>query len=481
MLGRMRPPGLAWLVIFLFPSIFVYDSNIGASADHYLAFFSAPLFLAAVGTARTLVPRWWILLAVIASGATLTKVQGAYIVVPAVGLVLAAFVRRLVARSGDVRVPGRIQRLLVGPLVALGCALLLTAPHFLKNIVYHRNPLYPFAQGLFTGSTPSFRGAGVMFDNLFAIWHSRPPSAPLARLKFGLEGMVAFSFAGNGYFRNVPYIGSLFTLSLPMFPFVGGVRRLWPGVAMAVGSLTMWAFMYRVDRNVQIFLPLMAAATAALLVRGWELGKVARVGIVALVAVQATWGADLAFSGQERIDVVPALIRSGINGQAKERFANYRRPYVELGRALPKNAVVLLHNTHQHLGIDRRLLLDWLGFQGLIDHRTFRSSLDIYRRFRELGVTHVVDVHNQHRAATMQEELLFGIFFSEYPPQRTFGSLRLLTLPSTPPPVEPPLQVMLIGIPTQRDGLYDITDLSNLHDLPPDLQFFPPPRAAIAP
>ena len=45
MLSRKDLRGL-WPVFFLFPSVFIYDQNIGGSADHLLGFFAIPMFLA---------------------------------------------------------------------------------------------------------------------------------------------------------------------------------------------------------------------------------------------------------------------------------------------------------------------------------------------------------------------------------------------------------------------------------------------------
>jgi hypothetical protein len=482
MLGRAPPPAFAWLALFLFPSIFVYDSNIGASADHYLAFFCAPLFLAAVGTARTLRGRWWLLLGIVASGAMLTKLQAAYILVPAAALVLAALLRALarsawVARNGTVGSTATARRLLLGPLAAVGCVVVLTAPHFVKNIIYHRNPFFPFAQDLFSASRPTIAGASLLVNNVLATWYLRPPAELGPRIRFALDGLVFFSFA-RGLDRGLPYIGSLFTLSLPLVPFLRRAGRIRLGAVMAVGALALWAFTYRVDRNLQTFLPLLAAVTGAVLARAWELGRAARAGVAALIAVQAVWGADLAFSGNDRLNDGMALIRSGIDGSAERRFRGYNRDLINLGRALPRDAVVLLHNTHLHLGIDRKLFLDWIGFQGLIDHRTFRTSLDIYRRFKELGVTHVVYVPNQHRTSSLQEEVLFALFFSKYPPVGNFGAWSYLPLPSSPPPVEPAPKVVLVGSYGYQDGLYQIEDLGTCNGIAPELQSFPPPRIA---
>jgi hypothetical protein len=481
MLGRARPPAFAWLVMFFFPAIFVYDSNMGGSADHFVAFFAAPLLLAVLGTARTQSARWWVVLAVVASGALLTKLQAVYLLVPAAVAVMLALARRgvMVAREHPARAAATVRRLLRGPLLALGVVVVLTAPHFVKNVVHHHNPIYPFGQDLFSGSRPTISGASVLAGNVLATWSSRPPAALGPRLKSASRAVIGFSFNGK-VGRGLPYIGSLFTLSLLLVPFLRRSGRIRQGVALAMGTLALWAFVYQVDRNLQTFLPLLAAVTGAVLARAWELGRTARVGLTVLVAVQGAWGADLAFSGKDRIGDALALIRSGMEGSAHQRFHHFGREAIDLGRALPPDAVVLLHNRHLYLGIDRKVLLDWIGFQGLIDHRTFRTLADIHERFRQLGVTHVVYTQDVHRASTLQEEVLFALFFARYPPAGSFGGLRYLPLPAAPPPVEPAPRVMLIGVSGYQDGLYEIEDLGNWHEVAPELQSFPRPRVARA-
>ena len=38
--------------------------------------------------------------------------------------------------------------------MVIAVAAAVSAPHFLKNVVYHNNPVYPLAQKVFENSTP---------------------------------------------------------------------------------------------------------------------------------------------------------------------------------------------------------------------------------------------------------------------------------------------------------------------------------------
>jgi hypothetical protein len=266
--------------------------------------------------------------------------------------------------------------------------------------------------------------AAFQIDYLFADWRWHPPVALGERLKAAVLLVFTFSFKPHYTFGDDrPLFGSLFTLSLGLLPLLPRARRLWFGAYVGAGALFAWAFTFWVDRNLQTFAPLLAAVTAAILIRAWSLGWVARVGVAALVGTQLVWGGDLYFSGSERIADALSLIKSGIDGKSKDRFHGYRRDFVALGGALPKDATVLLHNKFVMLGIDRRVLLDAEGFQGLIDYRSFTTPRDMYERLRAVGVTHVA-WRGSEAGASLQADVIYHLFTAFYAGKpRKFGSL----------------------------------------------------------
>jgi hypothetical protein len=67
----------------------------------------------------------------------------------------------------------------------------------------------------------------------------------------------------------------------------------------------------------------------------------------------------------------------------------------------------MIHNQHVSLGIDRPVILDWAGFQTIIDYRLFKTPRDLYDRLREIGVTHVVVPATGRNAATLQDDVIF--------------------------------------------------------------------------
>src|SRR5262249_11120061 len=51
----------SWCALFLFPGLFVFDSNLIAGADHVAALFAIPIFLALLRARRSLEPRYCVL------------------------------------------------------------------------------------------------------------------------------------------------------------------------------------------------------------------------------------------------------------------------------------------------------------------------------------------------------------------------------------------------------------------------------------
>jgi hypothetical protein len=433
-----RRVALAWVAFFLFPSIFVYDSSIGGAADHFVALFAAPLVLAAARALRRLDPADCALVGILGAGATMTKLQSVYMIAPIVALLACRWaqlaVRRVRAKSDALDWKG----LTLGPLVALGCFTVLACPQAIENLVWFHNPLYPFMQRTFTHSTPTMPGAALMVDNLFADWHWQAPPQLSARVWDALKLVFTFSFEPHySFIGERPYFGFLFTLLTPLVLLLPDARRIWLGLAVGMGALFMWGFTYRVDRNLQTFLPVLVAVTAAIIARAWDLGISARLGIVPLIALQVAWGADLMFSGNDRLQEGVTLLKSGMDGRAGDRFDSYRRGFRDAGAAIPKDGLAVLHSSHLTLGINRRILLDWIGYQGLIDYRSFSTPRDAYDRFAALGVTHFLVSPGSRAADTKQEEVLFDSFLSLYAKHQTdAGGLAIYQMPSEPPPHE---------------------------------------------
>ncbi|MEO6600925.1 MAG: hypothetical protein ABIQ16_13685, partial [Polyangiaceae bacterium] len=214
LLGNRSLPG-AWTMFFLFPAIFVYDNNLGGAADHICAFFMPPILIALLRLCRDFCPEHGALLGVTGAGALLTKYQAAYAIAPAAMIVLAAAVWHFCARW---RVQSGAQgsiRVLWVLAVLVGIGGLAVCPHFVRNYVFYRNPVYPFMSDVFTRTHPTVPNFAYNVEYVLKDLTYRPQGTLLDRFKQALELCFTFSFEPHYSFtKNVPVFGSLFTLLL---------------------------------------------------------------------------------------------------------------------------------------------------------------------------------------------------------------------------------------------------------------------------
>src|SRR5262249_51609932 len=161
-------------------------------------------------------------------------------------------------------------------------------------------------------STPYVHDAQKQIDYLFADARFHPPKLFSKRLRMALEMVFTFSFTPHYalWTGGRPTFGSLPTLLLPALSFIGRARKLCVGMGVCLGALFVWAMTFWIDRNLQTFMPLMAAVVGALIFRVWRVGVLARIGVAALVALQIVWAGDWYFSGSDRIANAMTLIRS---------------------------------------------------------------------------------------------------------------------------------------------------------------------------
>lgn len=120
---------------------------------------------------------------------------------------------------------------------------------------------------------------------------------------------------------------------------------------------------------------------------------------------------------------------------------------------------MLLHSHHSHLGIHRRTLVDWTGWQYAIDYRPMKTPRDVYERYRELGITHII-WNNHDFPGTKQEDVLFFAFTRKYAKRSSSPGFSIWEMPSTAPPVAPPLKVLSLGLHGYSNGLYFVEDLN---------------------
>ncbi len=471
----------AWVAIFLFPILFVYDSNLGGAADHVLAFFAAALLVTLRHVWVAMAPPAAIAFALLTGGALLTKYQAIYVVLPcalALGwrwLVLLRNAWRYRSSRGNpyARV-GRWR--LAAPLVMTLCALLVFAPHLIKNAIFYHNPLYPFLMDVFPRSFPATPDASFYFEHVFQDERWIPRGSVWDKLLHSLELFFSFSFEPHYAFAyNLPVFGSLFTCLLFMLPLLRS-RRLLLVALLASGALLIWGYTFNVDRNLQTFLPFIVVTTAGLIVETWRLGTLARAALVPLVGLQLAWGAlVMVAGGYDRVNSALMLLKSGFDGRAGARYSGYRAVYRAIGRALPANARVLLHSHHLNLGINRQTYVDWTGYQGLIKYDHVKTAAELFAYYRSLGVTHVMWIPGERPASSLQEELVFGKLVSSLRGRLSFPPYAILPIGSTSPPQHERYRALTLGMPGYADGLYSVERLNVIEYLPEALRRYPAP------
>jgi len=477
----------AWVSFFLFPIIFVYDNNMGGAADHVCAFFAPVISLAAV--------RMWaqfslgasVLLAIGCGGALLTKYQASYFFPPIALLVVARAVKLALAwrsfRAGRRERPSLPSiEALRQPAIILGVGALVVLPHFLKNVIFYGNPIYPFAQTIFQSTRPTVDNGAYYVDHILKDYYCQPHGPRLERLWTAAKLFFTFSFEPRYSFtKNVPVFGSLFTLLLPIVPFLRERSRIGIVALIGSGALLAWCLTFNVDRNLQVFMPVLAGATGATIVSLWRGGWLTRLGLLPPLVLQLAWGADaLFYDGGDRIGGALALIRSGFDGGAASRYEGYRLVERQIGSSLPKDAVVVLHSSHRSLGIDRRILLDWTGYQGLISYAGMHGPRELFDYFRSLGVTHLFDDPHVRPASSKQEEIVWNALTAGYAREvGRFGNYALYALPDVPPPVERPYRAATLELSGYGSGIYQIEHLGTQEYLPGHLKQYRSPDESL--
>ncbi|HEX5098020.1 MAG TPA: hypothetical protein VFV94_00900 [Polyangiaceae bacterium] len=476
---RLRHPVSA-LVLLTFPCIYLYDGNLHVGADHVAAFFAIPAALAALRCLRELSPRSAVVFAACAGGLALTKFTAWCVVVPLLVLVGGRGVWLSIRRR-----PGAF----VGLATAVGACLLVTAPVWLRNLVWFRDPLYPFLHEHFPSRpwNPDAPGPIAAMQTLMQ-------GQSLASNDFleALKATLTFSFIPNDWFvfhRDVPIFGSLFTLTLPCLLFVKRPARLVAAHACVMLSLLLWHLLHHADRYLQVLLPWMAAVTAACLARVWEYGWLARGPLLGLVALQLVWGGDVPFLRTHNllddspVRVAEAFLASGFE-QKPRRLVPYE-PLGTIGEATPEDAVILAHDLVTILGLDRRWVTD--VHESRFSYGVLRTPERIHRELSALHVTHLLWTNTALGRDSLASDFAFldyALHYAEDP--EVISGYTLARVPKDPPPAthDDARVVVLSCGPPYPTGVYRLSDLRlpvvNAGPAPPAEPLPDGPHAALA-
>ncbi|MCA9620693.1 MAG: hypothetical protein KC731_16835, partial [Myxococcales bacterium] len=480
-LVRWMAPGvnarLSWAAIFLFPGILIYDSGLSIAADHVCAFFAVPIVLALRRAFRELDPKECVLLGFGMSGALLTKYQG-MMLCAGPGLVVVARALWL----GIARARGRIRHLgfVYGPLTLLGVGVVLTAPHWAKNWAWYGDPLFPFLIGkLDPGRYP--KEAYELFDNWFAAHTAQwKPKGTLTEKLLELLGASAnFSLAPHDWPKfhgSRPVFGSLYTLLIPALFALRARGRTFLVVLFSQLAIAVWFWTLHQDRYLQNFLPWMAAVVAVALLLAFRAHWLARVGVGALVAVQLLYGADVYFIPSHAmlhelpIEDVADLFQKHTKSKTHDRDDLLTGAFFQIGRVLPPDAKVVLHETNPRLGLFRSAINDFAPWQWGLRYVDYESPAALHDTLRAWGVTHIAWQPKKSRAYdSLGSDLrFFQLVTRHLGPPKKLGGWQVAPLPEEPKPTKLNDVVAYLGCNgVYQKGLHELQDLRVIGQKPP--------------
>ncbi len=476
-------PRLVWAVRFLFPGVLLYDSNLSGGADHLSAMWGVPIALFLIRAWRDLKPRYCAALGVALAGATITKYTGALLLVPFPILAIAARAAWLAVRAARRKLsPAARGNWYLGPLAAALSALVVSAPHWLRNLVWYGDPLYPVLARFFPHRPWVPDAAYTHRVYMLQTWH---PHHNLEGVKKSIEVLATFSFLPNDWEQfhgKFPVFGSLFTLLILCLPFVKKTARVWGLVIWVHVGLLAWYWVHHQDRYLQAIMPVIAAATAAMLVLVWRSGRhVVRGALSLLVALQVIWGGDVYFfpthamSGSP-IKKVVDLLAGGFQKKFGTRLV-VQGEMQALGKRLPQDATVLLHGFHGSLGVAHASVTDVPGWQYGLSYGYMRSFREVYDVLHGMHVTHLYWRNDVRALDSVASDIVFHGFANRYTVHQVkLGRSVLGEMPLEPPPATFNDNVVVFGCPRNYDtGLYKLADL-RVPDLGPDRRHFPKPR-----
>ncbi len=453
----------SWSTYFLFPQIFLYDSNLNGGADHVSALFTLPLGLALLRAWPALDAGACLVFAIMASGIILTK-YSAYSVLYAPFFALALRSAYLLFRPSAARSPSASRsRLVRGPIVAIFFGLVLTSPHWLKNLVWYGDPFYPILRTTFTPRPWNPEAASVWRQFMGLMTPARPGMQGVLE---ALRATVAFPFEVHDWWvfhHDVPIFGPLFVLLIPCLPFVRARARVWVTYAAGLSAVFFWYLPCHYERYLRTPMPWMAAATAATLILVWRSGRLARFAMMPLILLTVVWSGDVYFwpthnmINDSPLHVASNLMASGFLGTRDRLRVN--APYSNYGETLPKGARVLLHELPLQLGLGVDTVSDL--WQGRLSYVALTTPAKIDAELRSMGVTHLM--YNRGSSDghfPLGSDIAFHAYarFAQYPDDR--GVLRLANMPSSPPPADFDDSVTYLACDgPYRPGAYRLSDL----------------------
>jgi len=469
-LVRYLVPGVrartAWVALFLFPSVFVYDHTLLIGADHIATLWSIPVYLVTARALREFDAKTGLLLAIQISGLLLCKYTALTAAVfPAIFLPFRCawlLVEHLRGRRRDLG-------WLLGLGTLLGAGLVLTSQHWLKNWIWYGDPFYPLLHRHLNVRPWTAQSEFYLEAFRSLAWEAQGTTKE--KFEGALKAMQDYHHELYGwevFHHRHPVVGSLFYFGLFVLPFLRKTARLWTLVVAAELGIAVWFLLFHDTRYLRPLIPLMTAGIVALGIGCWRLGWGPRAGVVSLAGVQLLYGLGIIFwpahqmtPGKSGIEAAADFFARGFTAPETDRTPTYVE-WASIGRGLPKSSVLLLHHEHLRAGIGLRTVTDWLPVQMGIDYGAIGSLRGVHKKLKELGVTHATwATATAYADTSLASELLFHTYVSRFTVDKSrVGSRTVAELPRRAPP-EDDKRVFYFGCDgTYASGLYELRDLA---------------------
>jgi hypothetical protein len=460
-------PRVAWAAIFLFPSILVYDSTLLAGADHVAALWAVPAFITFVRAYRDLRPRAMVLFVLQLCGLLMTKYTAAMAVLFPL---LAVLFRAVVLAIRSLRDRSQSKAWLAGLAAAFGMGLLLTTPHWLKNWIWYGDPAYPLLRK-HLHVRPWIPEGDLLFE-VFRRQAFVTMGRSYDKVSAAVRAMKDYSYelyTWDTFHGRFPVVGSLGTFSLFALPLLKGTRRLWLLAIAIHAGIALWGIEFHEDRYVQVLLPWIVSLLVAIMILSFRSGWAGRVGMVALVALQLVWGADMVFwsthqmTGRSGLELASDFFGTARNKEFSQRTRVFT-DFADLGRDLPPHSKVLIHHDHPRLGIGTQTVSDAVRMQYGISYGRLGSSRALYDLLKRYGVTHVVWAPEQvFGDESLASELVFHTFVRHLVRVKQVHGRAIGQLPERAPPDEGDAAFNFACDAIYENGLFHVVDL---HDSP---------------
>jgi hypothetical protein len=457
-----RATRVTWVALFFFPSVFIYDTGLMGGADHIVALWAATTVLTWVQARERGDTGSWVLLGVQLTG-LIAKYSSLYLLIPLAPLML-----------GDALWRRRVR----GLFVAAGVGLVLTSPYWLRNWVWHHNPIFPMASALFpnTPTNPDFPAWQRYWAQLVVLNPDAGSTAHRVRATF--SALVDYHqrlYGWKDMIGDQPVMGSGYFLSLVVLPFLPERRRLFAlAVLLSLGVVVWFNLSQFHFRYLTVLTPLMAAAMAATAVSLWELGLPARMAVVGACCLLLSAYADVPFRRTHRLNRGASPVENSSEfiikrGPGSNRLTMWR----EIAAALPPDARPVVHGIDPQLGLPRLSITDCGGWQLAINYGRWGSTAEAWRGLRALGATHLLWTSEAEQADSVSGEAIYKALAKATVNQKVVRGFTVGELPPEAPTEMPGTHVLFVGCGLNwQTGIYSLATLAT--PVPPSDHPWPP-------